>query len=164
MPDFVEKPTKKFPWLTRIFIFLYTAAFLVTISLPFFYQQLPLIGSIELDRTIILVPSIIIAAYFLIIAFSFFRAGDNWLIFSIILLFFSTLGALALTAIGSINAQHLINKGIPNCIQNINLCDDEDGVILASAILLAVSIPTILFNILTFIGIMKSFGARDPYE
>ncbi|OGY29032.1 MAG: hypothetical protein A3F35_02720 [Candidatus Woykebacteria bacterium RIFCSPHIGHO2_12_FULL_45_10] len=164
MPDFVEKPTKKFPWITRIFIFIYCLLFLFAAGLPLFYQQLPILATLKIDQSFVLIPSIATAVYFLIIGFSFFRAGDNWLIFSIILIFFSTLGALGLAALGGINVQHLIAKGIPSCINNINLCNANDGIVLASAVLLGISIPTILFNILTFVGIMKSFGARDPYE
>src|SRR3990167_8634183 len=105
MPDFVEKPTKKFPWIRRIFIFIYCLLFLTTAGLPFFYQQLPVLSSLKIDQSLVLIPSIATAVYFLIIAFSFFRAGDNRLIFSIILIFFSTLGALGLAALGIINAQ-----------------------------------------------------------
>jgi len=164
MPEFVEKPTKKFPWITRIFIFLYLVLFLAFAALPFVYQQIPLLGSSGLERQIVMIPAFAAAFYFLILTFSFWRAGDNWLIFSIILIFFSSLGALLLGAVGSLNARALLEKGIPGCYTDLSLCNSEEGIILLSVLLLGISIPTLLFNILTFVGIMKSFGARDTYD
>jgi hypothetical protein len=163
MPEFVERPAKKFPWITRIFLFLYLVLLLTFAALPFFYEQIPFLSTLGLGQEIVMVPSFVAAFYCLLIAFSFWRAGDNWLILTIILLFFSSLAALVLGGIGALNARTLWEKGLPSCYTDINSCNSEQGIILLSAVLLGISIPTLVFNILTFVAVMKSFGARDTY-
>lgn len=165
MPEFVDQPKKKKThFLSLFFTIIYLFLTLAIASLPFIYQKLPVIGPANLDQRLVLAPTVILVTYFLIFAFSFFHRGDNWFIFAIVLLFFSSLGALVLGGIGAINAKNLIHEGIPACVRDLVNCNAGEGVILFSALLLGISIPTLIWNILTFVGIMKSMGANDWWK
>lgn len=161
MPTFVEKPPRRTPIISIIFLVIYLLFAAAMAILAFSYQNLPMIGDIGLDANIVRIPFFVAIAYFGIIAFSFLVKGDNWLIFSIILLFFSSLGAIGLAILGAFNAQNLFQGGIPSCINDLASCNEGDGVVLFSAILLGISIPTLILNIATFFAAMKTMGAND---
>ncbi|MDP2671584.1 MAG: hypothetical protein Q8P13_03985 [bacterium] len=159
--QFVEPPSRKAkrPVISAIFSFLYLLIFLFALSLPFLYQNLPFISYLGLTKTLVLVPAAVLAAYAFLIAFSFFLRGDNWLLLSIVILFFSTLGAVFLLVLGIMTGKNLPN-GIPSCVNDISLCNSTDGFTLLSALLLGISIPTLVLNLLTFIAAYKTMGTK----
>ena len=102
-----------------------------------------------------------VIVYCLVLAISFFLQNTNLLILSLVLIFFSTIGSLLMLVVSLPNAQEVISGNLPPCARNIASCTTGEGIVVASAALLAVSIPTLLLNILTIVGAVKGIAATD---
>ena len=87
--------------------------------------------------------------------------NTNLLILALVLIFFTTIGALALLGISLPNAQAVLSGNLPECAKNIAACDLKDGIIVASPALLAVSVPILILNTITIVGAVKGIASSE---
>lgn len=99
--------------------------------------------------------------YCLLLAVSFFTQNSSLLILSLVFIFFTTLGSLALIAIAFPNASAVVTGHLPKCYTALETCSLRDGVVVSSAFFLTIAVPTLLINILTIIGAVKAIAAND---
>lgn len=155
-----KQSTQK-PLLVKILQWFYLVFALSFVVAIFFYHNLNFVPSLGIANEFIIGFFLALAFYCLILSFSFFLQNTNLLIFSLVLIFFSTLGALALLVVSIPNSQAVISGNLPECSKNIATCSTSDGIIVASAALLSVSVPILILNIVTIIGAVKGIASTD---
>lgn len=149
------------PLLVRILQWFYLLLGLVLVGGAFYFQNLSFIPTLGLANEFILAFFAALVVYCGVLVLSFFFQSTNLLIFSLVLIFFSTLGSLLLLVISLPNAQTIISGNLPSCASNIANCNTSDGIIVASAVMFTIAVPTIILNILTIIGAVKGIAATD---
>ena len=160
----MEKPKKisdSKSLLVKILQWFYLTLGLGIASSAFWYKQIAVIESYNIPDIIVYLLLGGLTFYCLVLAASFFTQNTNLLILALVLIFFTTIGDLILFVIALPNAQTVISGNLPSCIKNLSLCSMKEGVVVASAILLAVSVPTLILNIITIIGSVKAIAATD---
>ena len=149
------------PLLVKVLQWFYLLLAIVTFAGVFLYQNLSFVPSLGIANEFIIGIILAIIFYCLVLALSFFLQNTNLLILSLVLIFFSTIGSLIMLVVALPNAQAVISGNLPDCAKNIASCTTSEGIVVASAALLAVSIPTLLLNILTIVGAVKGIAATD---
>lgn len=147
--------------LVRILQWFYLLVALILGSAFVWLKQLSLFQNYNIpDIAIYLLLSALIF-YCFVLFISFFTQNTNLLILALVLIFFTTIGALLLLILSLPNAIEVISHPLPNCIKNLSLCNRHDGVIVATAFLLSVSVPALILNIITIFGAVKGISATD---
>lgn len=159
MDNHREKVQK--PILVKILQWFYLLLGVIAVASVFLYQNFDFIPTLGIGNEFIIGFFGLIAAYFLILSLSFFLQNTNLLILALVLIFFSTIGSLLLLVVSVPNAHFVINGNLPECSKNIATCNTHDGIIVASAALLSVAIPTLVLNIITIVGAIKGIAATD---
>ncbi len=149
------------PLLVKILQWFYLLLALGSFTGVFFYQNLSFVPSLGFANEFIIGIFVAVIFYCLLLALSFFLQNTNLLILSLVLIFFSTIGSLLMLVVALPNAQEVISGNLPECAKNLASCTAGEGIVVASAALLAVSIPTLLLNILTIVGAVKGIAATD---
>lgn len=149
------------PLLVKILQWFYLLLALVNFACIFLYQNLSFVPSLGIANEFIIGIIVAVVVYCLVLAISFFLQNTNLLILSLVLIFFSTIGSLIMLVVALPNAQEVISGNLPTCAKNIAACTTSEGIVVASAALLAISIPTLLLNILTIVGAVKGIAATD---
>ena len=149
------------PLLVKILQWFYLLLALASLSGIFFYQNLSVVPSLGIANEFVIGFIVAIALYFLVIAISFFLLNTNFLILTLVLVFFTTIGALGMLGISLFNADALFSGSLPSCAANIATCNSKDGIIVASTALLMISIPILILNIITIVGAIKGIAATD---
>jgi hypothetical protein len=147
--------------LVKVLQWFYLLLFLVSSTAFLWSKQIPLIAKSTLPEEIVIVASIISCIYFLIIALSFLTQNTNMLILSLVLIFFTSIGAAILLIITIPNAQTILSGNIPKCAAALSTCSVTEGVVVASALFMAISVPILLLNIITIIGTIKDIASTD---
>lgn len=160
----MEKPRKivaQKSILVKILQWFYLSFGLGVASSILWYKQIAVLESYNIPNIIVYLLVGGLTFYCLVLAVSFFTQNTNLLILALVLIFFTTIGALILFVIALPNAQTVISGHLPSCIKNLSLCSVKEGVVVASAILLSVSIPALILNIITIMGAVKAIAATD---
>lgn len=147
--------------LVKILQWFYLSFGLGIASSILWYKQVAVLESYNIPDIIVYLLVGSLAFYCLVLAVSFFTQNTNLLILALVLIFFTTIAALILFVIALPNAQTVISGDLPSCIKNLSLCSVKEGVVVASAILLSISIPALVLNIITIIGAVKAIAATD---
>lgn len=147
--------------IVKILQWFYLILSLIISSILVWYKQIPFLSEYNIPDSLIFIVVGVLIFYCLILTASFFTQNTNLLILSLVFIFFTTIGAIILLVISLPNASVVINGQLPNCAKNIALCSLKEGVIVASAILLAISVPTLILNLITIIGAVKAIAATD---
>lgn len=147
--------------LVKVLQWFYLVLGLVAATLFLWYKNLPYFSQLSLPSEFVLAISIAAGIYCLALAFSFFTQNTNLLIFSLVLIFFTTIGAGIMLAVTIPNAQTILSGNLPECTKSLSTCNIKDGVIVASAILMIISVPTLILNFITIIGAVKGIAATD---
>lgn len=156
-----QKNTSSKSLLVKALQWFYLVLGLVTASSIFWYKQISFLSNLYLPNILIYSLAIALTFYCLILAASFFTQNTNLLILALVLIFFTTIGAIILLIISLPGAQAALSGHIPACAKNLQLCSLKDGMVVASAILLSVSIPTLVLNLITIVGTVKAIAAGD---
>jgi hypothetical protein len=147
--------------LVKILQWFYLLLGITTLPLPFWYQQQAFSKSLGLPTELIYGLIASFALYCLLLFVSFLLQNTNLLILSLVFIFFTTIGGLALLAVAFPNADNLIQHGLPECAKNLSTCSFQDGIIVAAAGALAIAVPLLIINIITIIGAVKAIAATD---
>jgi hypothetical protein len=156
---FMRKSHK--PLLVVLMQWFYLLLGVLLVVTAFYFQNLSFIPTLGIANEFILGFFGLLAGYCLVLFLSFFFQKTNLLIFALVLIFFSTIGSLAMLVISLPNAQALFSGDLPTCARNIATCNTSDGIAVAGTALLVVSVPLLLLNILTIIAAIKGIGAAD---
>ncbi|HSX57883.1 MAG TPA: hypothetical protein VLE47_01260 [Candidatus Saccharimonadales bacterium] len=149
------------PLLVKILQWLYLIFAILSLAAIFLYPQFTLLSGLGFPRELIIGSFLALAIYCLILSLSFFLQNTTLLIISLVLIFFTTIGAIAMMGVSIPNSKEVLAGNLPSCVKNLALCNLKEGLIVASAGLLAVSVPTLLLNILTIVGAVKGIAAAD---
>ncbi len=155
------KNENKKSFLVKTLQWFYLVLGIGTASSVFWYKQITVLSSLYLPNILIYSLAIALTFYCLILTVSFFTQNTNLLILALVLIFFTTIGALILLVIALPGAQAALSGHIPACAKNLQLCSLKDGMVVASAIILSVSIPTLVLNLITITGAVKAIAAGD---
>jgi len=139
----------------------YLLVSLISLSSLVWYKQIAILEKLELPDIIMFSLVFALVFYCLILSISFFTQNTNLLILSLVLIFFTTIGAAILLFIALPSAKLIFTGNLPACAKNLTLCSVKDGMVVASAMLLSVSIPALLLNILTIVGAVKAIASTD---
>lgn len=145
----------------KVMQWFYLILTLFSASIPFWYKNLPYLDSLALPNKVIYAVAGALVVYCLLLAFSFLTQNTTLLILSLVFIFFTTIGALILLVIALPNSQAVFSGHLPACAKNLANCNFKDGLIVGSAILLSISVPILVLNLLTIIGAVKAIAATD---
>jgi hypothetical protein len=159
MDERTEKVHK--PLLVKILQWFYLLLAIAVGIGGFYFQSLNFVPTLGVANEFIIGFFGVLIIYCLILALSFFFQNTNLLIFALVLIFFSTIGSLILLVVSLPNAGAVISGNLPECSRNIATCSSSNGIVIASALFLAVSVPTLLLNIITIVGTVKGIAAAD---
>lgn len=124
-------------------------------------KQIPYLSDYNIPDSLKYIAGGALIFYCFILTISFFTQNTNLLILALVFIFFTTIGALALLLISLPNAGAVVNGQLPSCAKSISLCSLKEGIIVGSAVLLAISVPTLILNFITIIGAVKAIAATD---
>lgn len=157
----MDRPKTIYPkaLLVNVLQWFYLLLTLLSLSIPFIYQNY--FNDLGFPRNLVIGISIVLAVYCLLLSVSFFTQITNLLILSLVFIFFTSLGALALLIFALPNASAVISGDLPKCYTALDTCNLKDGIIVSAAYFLTVAIPTLLINIITIIGVVKGIAAKD---
>ncbi len=147
--------------LVKILQWLYLLFAILAVAAIFVYPQINQIKVLGFPNEFIVGILIVVAVYCLILSLSFFLQNTTLLIISLVLIFFTTISSLAMLVAAIPNSGQVITGNLPDCVKNLATCSLKEGLIITSAGLLSVSIPTLLLNIITIIGAVKGIAASD---
>lgn len=153
------KVTVQKAFLVKVLQWFYLLLTLASLSIPFVYNAF--FENLGIPNNLVLGVTIILAFYFLLLCVSFFTQISNLLILSLVFIFFTSLGALALLILSLPNIGTIINGNLPKCYTALESCTFREGVIVSAAYFLAISTPTLVINLITIIGAVKGIAAKD---
>lgn len=148
-------------FLVQILQWFYLLVAILAVILAISSTKLDFITHLGFPKEIFIGFGLAIAVYALILSVSFFTQNSTLLILSLVLIFFTTIGALIMLAISIPNSHSFLSGQLPACSKNLSLCSLKDGIAVSSAILFVFSIPTLILNIVTIVGAVKAIAARD---
>ena len=147
--------------LVKVLQWFYLILGIVSATFFLWYKSLPYFSQLNFPNEFILAISIAAGIYCLALALSFFTQNTNLLILSLVLIFFTTIAAGIMLAVTIPNAQTILRGDLPECAAKLITCNIKDGIIVASAILMVISVPTLILNFITIIGAVKGIAATD---
>ncbi len=147
--------------LVKVLQWFYLVLGLTGATFFLWYKQIPYLSQLNLASEFMLALSVMAGIYCLALAFSFFTQNTNLLILSLVLIFFTTIGAGIMLAVTVPNAQTILSGKLPQCTTNLAACSIKDGIVVASALLMVVSVPTLILNLITIVGAVKAIAATD---
>lgn len=145
----------------KVIQWFYLILTLLSASIPLWYKSLPYLDSLSIPEKLIYGLSAALVIYCFLLTISFFSQNTTLLIFSLVFIFFTTIGALIMLVLALPNSHAVINSQLPSCASNLALCNLKDGLIVGSAILLTISVPILILNFLSIIGAVKAIAATD---
>lgn len=147
--------------LVKILQWFYVLLAVASLGSIFFFQNLSFVPSLGIGNQFIIGFFVAIALYCSYLALSFFLQNTNLLILALVLIFFSTIGSLIMLVVALPNSKSILTGNLPECVRNIATCSSSEGIIVASAALLAISVPVLLLNIITIVGAVKAIASTD---
>lgn len=147
--------------LVKVLQWVYLILAVLSIIFVVSSSKIPFITKLGFPGEIFIGIGLAITVYCLILSLSFFTQNTNFLIFSLVLIFFTTIGSLIMLFIAIPNSGSAISGHLPKCIQNLSSCSLKDGIIVTSALLLTTSVPLLILNIITIVGSVKAIAATD---
>lgn len=148
-------------FLVKILQWFYLLLGVLVGSSLLWYQRLPYMAEINIPETLVYLIVGFLVFYCLLLTLSFLTQNTNLLIFSLVLIFFTSIGAILMTIPGIFNFQNILSGNLPECSKSIVTCNTQDGIVVAAAFLLAVAVPTLIINFITIVGAVKGIAATD---
>ncbi len=145
----------------KVLQWFYLITGILTATFFLWSKQISFFSSPNIPGELILAITVAAGLYCLILSLSFFAQNTNLLILSLVLIFFTTISALIMLVVTIPNAQTIFSGNLPECSRNLALCNLKDGVIVASAMFMAISIPLLILNFITIIGAVIAIAATD---
>jgi len=147
--------------IVKILQWLYLIISAFSVTFFFWYKKVNFLPKFDLPNEFLLALSLVLGFYCLILAVSYFTQNSNLLILALVLLFFTTIIAILMFAVTIPNAKIILSGNLPFCINNLSACNVQDGIVVASAWSMAVSVPILILNFISIIGAVKAIAATD---